>query len=220
MIGWVDVETSGLEPDDALLEIAIVITDDNLKPLHQFASVIYQDDYSWLDRVRSQPVVFEMHRNSGLIADVLAADSLGHLHRTIALIEDWLSAIIVEDKDNVPMAGSSVQFDRRMLQRWMSSIENGFFTYRNIDVSTIKELARRWIPKSEMIPLLEARPKAHRALPDVFASIEELRGYVECGFIQPTEINFPALTPMPPSLPETGSGAMPLRKDPVKVETF
>ena len=165
---WIDLEMTGLDTErDGILEIATVVTDGQLNVLaegpelaiaHPLATLEAMDEWN-----RNQ------HRRSGLWQRVLDSDvSLGQAEaRTIAFLQDWIKA------GASPMCGNSICQDRRFLHRQMPALE-AFFHYRNLDVSTLKELARRWSPA-----VLEGVKKtsAHTALSDVHDSIEELRHY-------------------------------------------
>ncbi|MCJ0824768.1 oligoribonuclease [Luteimonas sp. 50] len=165
---WIDLEMTGLDTDrDSILEIATVVTDSQLNVLaegpelaiaHPLAALEAMDDWN-----RRQ------HGKSGLWRRVLEegvamADAES---RTLAFLAQWVPA------NASPMCGNSICQDRRFLHRQMPALER-FFHYRNLDVSTIKELARRWAPQVLAGVKKEA---AHTALSDVHDSIDELRHY-------------------------------------------
>ena len=165
---WIDLEMTGLDTGgDSILEIATVVTDSQLNVLaegpelaiaHPLEALEAMDDWN-----RNQ------HRKSGLWQRVLDSQvSLGQAEAlTVAFLNEWVPA------NASPMCGNSICHDRRFLHRLMPRLEK-YFHYRNLDVSTLKELARRWAP-----PVLEGVRKqaAHTALSDVRDSIEELRHY-------------------------------------------
>jgi oligoribonuclease len=165
---WIDLEMSGLKPDtDRILEMALVVTDHALDTVAQSpVYVVHQDDAvlqgmdSWNQST---------HARSGLIEKVRASTS------TDAQVEAQALAFLVEHvpAKASPMCGNSICQDRRFLARFMPALE-GWFHYRNLDVSTLKELARRWKPD-----LMKGIPKEgkHEALADVLESITELRYY-------------------------------------------
>ncbi|HEV2685736.1 MAG TPA: oligoribonuclease [Actinomycetota bacterium] len=165
---WIDLEMSGLKPDtDRILEMALVITDHALDTVAQSpVYVVHQDDAvlqgmdSWNQST---------HARSGLIEKVRQSTA------TDAQVEAQALAFLVEHvpAKASPMCGNSICQDRRFLARFMPALE-GWFHYRNLDVSTLKELARRWKPD-----LMKGIPKEgkHEALADVLESITELRYY-------------------------------------------
>ena len=165
---WIDLEMTGLDTrTDSILEIATVVTDAELNVLaegpelaisHPLATLEAMDDWN-----RRQ------HGNSGLWRRVLEEGvSMGEAEsRTMTFLEQWVPA------NASPMCGNSICQDRRFLHRQMPALER-YFHYRNLDVSTLKELARRWAPQVLGAVSKEA---AHTALSDVRDSIAELRHY-------------------------------------------
>lgn len=160
---------TGLDPQrDVIIEIATILTDDDLEPLAEAPSlVLHATDEQLAGMV---PVVKEMHRASGLTEEVRAA-TLGIEGANEQLLA-FLGAHV--PKGEVPLAGNSIGTDRRFLQQYLPQVE-AWFHYRNVDVSTIKELARRWRP--DVLAAAPDKPSNHRALDDVRASVEELRYY-------------------------------------------
>ena len=165
---WIDLEMTGLDTDnDAILEIATVITDKQLNVLaegpelaiaHPLATLEAMDDWN-----RNQ------HGGSGLWKRVLEQGvSLRHAEQaTLEFLSHWVPA------SASPMCGNSICQDRRFLHRQMPALES-YFHYRNLDVSTVKELARRWSPEVSAGLVKQSR---HTALSDVHDSIDELRYY-------------------------------------------
>ena len=165
---WIDLEMTGLDTDqDSILEIATIVTDKYLNILeegpefairHELARLEAMDDWN-----RNQ------HRKSGLWQRVV--DSAVDMATAEALTMDFLVRWVPAGKS--PMCGNSICQDRRFLYRLMPRLER-FFHYRNLDVSTVKELARRWAPE---VSKGFAKDSAHTALSDVRDSIAELRYY-------------------------------------------
>lgn len=180
MLCWLDVETSGLdERERRILEIAIIVTDDDLFEQCRFHSLVrfLGEDMDPMARV--------MHERSGLLALVRAYEEpLGSVEQRAL---DWLEESGVPP-GVLPLAGSSVAFDRRFLRQWMPKLLEHFH-YRNVDVSTITELVRRWYPA-----IYEQRPGAstpreelpHRALDDIEMSLSLARYYRHEVFRAPT----------------------------------
>lgn len=183
MLAWLDLETTCLNPTHGfILEIATLITDDDLNVLHEGPSIVINRPNVAASILDS--VVREMHTKNGLLADVDKSTCflMEAVDKTIAF---FLSVAPAEEWKKVPLAGSSVHFDRYWIKYWMSQLEN-MFSYRNVDVSSVKELCKRWAPA-----VCDGRPRgeaAHRALPDIYASIEELKYYRDNLFIKSTEV--------------------------------
>ena len=167
---WIDMEMTGLKPDtDRIIEVALVVTDNELVVVAQAPVwVVHQDDAT-LDAMDSWNR--GTHGRSGLIDKVKASglDEAQVEALALAFLREHVPA------KASPMCGNSICQDRRFLARWMPALEEHFH-YRNLDVSTLKELARRWRPEA-----LKGVPKEgkHEALADVLESIEELKHYRE-----------------------------------------
>jgi oligoribonuclease len=165
---WVDMEMTGLRPEiDRVIEIAVVVTDGDLNLLaegpvlaiHQPESVLTSMD-SWNTATHGRSGLTEQVRKSRLTESVAQAQ-----------LVDFLKAWVPPGKS--PMCGSSICQDRRFMARYMPELE-GYFHYRNLDVSTLKELCKRWAPA---VARGFAKRSAHTALADILESIEELRYY-------------------------------------------
>lgn len=167
---WVDMEMTGLDPDtDRIIEVAVVVTDSDLNVLAEgpvFA--IHQPD-EVLNRMDAWNK--GTHGRSGLI-DRVKASTVSEADAEIALV-DFLKHFVPSGKS--PMCGNTICQDRRFMVRGMPKLE-AFFHYRNLDVSTLKELCKRWKP--EIAGGFKKHQK-HTALADIVESIEELRYYRE-----------------------------------------
>jgi oligoribonuclease len=165
---WIDMEMTGLQPDtDRILEVAVVVTDPDLVVrVEGPVFAIHQTD-ALLDGMDAWNK--GTHGRSGLI-DRVRASAVTEAMAEQAIVE-WLANYVPQGKS--PMCGNSICQDRRFMARTMPVLET-FFHYRNLDVSTLKELARRWKPAA-----LEGIKKAqkHTALADVHESIDELAHY-------------------------------------------
>ena len=171
-----DLEMTGLDPSrDVIVEIATVVTDDDLNIVAEGPDLVIHQPETVLAQM--EPVVVEMHTKSGLLdairASTVTLESAGA--QTLAFIKAH-----VPEAQTVPLCGNSIGTDRRFLAVYLPEIEE-WLHYRSVDVSTVKELVRRWYPK-----VRADRPKkanAHRALDDIRESIEELRFYRERVFV-------------------------------------
>lgn len=171
---WIDLEMTGLKPDtDRIIEVAMVVTDNNLDTVAEGPVWAVHQDEAALDAMDAWNK--GTHGRSGLIERVRASvlDDATVEEAALAFLREHLP------EKASPMCGNSVCQDRRFLARWMPRLEE-YFHYRNLDVSTLKELVRRWQPD-----LLKGIPKEgrHEALADVYESIAELR-YYRANFIR------------------------------------
>jgi oligoribonuclease len=172
---WIDCEMTGLDlARDALVEIACIVTDAELAPLDDGIDVVIKPPAESLDSMVE--VVREMHTSSGLLAELASG-------LTLAEAQDLVLTYVrmhVPESRRVPLCGNSIATDRAFLARDMPELD-AFLHYRMIDVSSVKELARRWYPRAYF-----ASPEkhgGHRALADISESIRELRYYREAIFV-------------------------------------
>ena len=167
---WIDLEMTGLDPQtDRIIEIATVITDSELNELAEgpvLASHQPEEVMAGMDEWNTK-----QHGGSGLTERVRKSDidAAAAERETLAFLRQWVG------KGDSPMCGNSICQDRRFMARLMPTLE-GFFHYRNLDVSTLKELARRWAPD---VYKGFNKDSSHLALDDIRDSIAELRHYRE-----------------------------------------
>ena len=177
---WIDLEMTGLNPDiDVILEIACIVTDGTLEQVVEGPNLVLHATTEQLDGMVE--IVTEMHTKSGLIEDV--PQSTMTVARAERLVLEFVAEHIPEPQ-SAPLAGNSVHADRAFLRRYMPALDD-YLHYRIVDVSTIKELARRWYPEDA-----EGSPKkhgGHRALADIRESIEELRYFRSSVFRPPPD---------------------------------
>ena len=174
-IVWIDCEMTGLDlTKDALVEVACIVTEADLTELDEgFQIVIRPDDLSVLDNMVE--VVTKMHTESGLIHEIPNGVSLAEAEEKLI---SYIKSHIPEPRKS-PLAGSSVYVDRGFLIRDMPKVD-AHLHYRLLDVSSVKEIARRWYPRVYFGT--PAKVGNHRALSDIKESIEELRFYRELIF--------------------------------------
>ena len=171
---WVDMEMSGLLPEtDRILEIAMIVTDGDLNIVAEGPVLVVHQEDAVLDRMDAWNK--GTHSKSGLIDKVKASTLTG------AEVEvECLAFLKQHVKSSIsPMCGNTIHQDRRFMNRYMPKLE-AYFHYRNIDVSTIKELCKRWQPE---VAKGFSKQQAHTALADIIESVEELRYYREKLFI-------------------------------------
>ncbi|HEY9101889.1 oligoribonuclease [Chitinimonas sp.] len=167
---WLDMEMTGLEPDrDRIIELAVVITDSNLETVAEGPVLVVHQPDSVLDAMDDWNK--NTHGKSGLI-DKVKASTLSEAAAAAQMLA-FLGEHVPQGAS--PMCGNTIHQDRRFMARWMPELES-WFHYRNLDVSTIKELCKRWSP--EVAKGLKKSGK-HEALADVYESINELKYYRE-----------------------------------------
>ena len=172
---WIDCEMTGLDlARDALIEIACLVTDGNLTVLDEGVDLVIKPPAEAVDEML--PVVRDMHTTSGLISELASGVTLAEAQEQVLGYVRGL----VQDARRVPLCGNSIATDRAFLARDMPELD-AFLHYRMVDVSSIKELARRWYPRAYF-----ASPQkhgGHRALADIKESIRELQYYREAIFV-------------------------------------
>lgn len=172
---WIDCEMTGLNlASDALVEVACVVTDGELTELDAGIDVIIKPPAEALDQMPD--LVRHMHTSSGLLTELASGI-------TLAEAQDQVLAYIrghVKEARRVPLCGNSISTDRSFIARDLPKLDE-FLHYRMIDVSSIKELARRWYPRAYFAS--PAKVGGHRALADIRESIAELRYYREAVFV-------------------------------------
>jgi len=175
---------TGLEPArHVIVEIATLVTDDDLNIIAEGPDlVVHQDDAALAEM---DPVVVEMHTRSGLL-EAIRSSTLTLADAGAQTLE-FIKAHVAEPR-RVPLCGNSIGMDRRFLAAYLPEIEE-YLHYRSVDVSTVKELVKRWYPA-----LNSGRPRkagAHRALDDVMESVAEMKYYREHVFVPPADARSP-----------------------------
>ena len=175
---WIDCEMTGLDlGSDKLIEIAVLVTDADLNILGDGVDVVIHADDAALSSMVD--VVTQMHTRSGLIEEVRT--STVDLATAEKLVLDYIRQHVKQGK-TAPLAGNSIATDRGFIARDMPTLDS-FLHYRMIDVSSIKELCRRWYPR--IYYGQPAKGLAHRALADIHESIRELQYYRRTAFVTP-----------------------------------
>ncbi|MFM8968771.1 MAG: oligoribonuclease [Actinomycetota bacterium] len=176
MLVWMDLEMTGLDPNvDVIVEIASLITDDDLNVVAEGPDLVIHQPDSVLAAM--EPVVVTMHTESGLLTAI--RESRTTLAEAGAATLAFIKQHVPEPR-SVPLCGNSIGTDRRFLARYLPEIENHLH-YRSVDVSSVKELAKRWYPAASV----SRAPKtgAHRALNDIRESVKELAFYRQSFFV-------------------------------------
>ncbi|MEM7284943.1 MAG: oligoribonuclease [Actinomycetota bacterium] len=178
MLAWMDLEMTGLEPGrHVIVEIATLITDDDLELIAEGPDLVIHATDEQL--IEMDKVVVEMHTRSGLLdqikASTMTLEEAGA--ETLAFLKEH-----IPEARTVPLCGNSIGTDRRFLARFLPEIEQ-FLHYRSVDVSTVKELARRWNP--DTVSKAPGKAGGHRAMDDIKESLTELRHYRNAFFVLP-----------------------------------
>ena len=195
---WIDCEMTGLDLEhDALVEIAALVTDDELNVLGEGVDVVIKPPEHSLESMPD--VVRAMHTHSGLLDELAAGLTLEEAEAMVlAYVREY-----VPDAGKAPLAGNSVATDRGFLARDLPALD-GHLHYRIVDVSSIKELARRWYPRVYFNA--PAKNGGHRALADIQESIAELRYYRAALFVPQPGPDSEAAKAIAASLAEAASG--------------
>ncbi|WP_399138315.1 oligoribonuclease [Streptomyces sp. NBUA17] len=172
---WIDCEMTGLSlSDDALIEVAALVTDSELNILGDGVDIVVRPPEAALETMPD--VVREMHTASGLLTELDGGTTLADAEaRVLQYVREH-----VKEPGKAPLCGNSVGTDRGFLSRDMPALE-GYLHYRIVDVSSVKELARRWFPRAYFNS--PEKNGNHRALADIRESIAELRYYREAVFV-------------------------------------
>jgi oligoribonuclease len=172
---WIDCEMTGLDLEvDELVEIAVVVTDFELNPLDDGFQIVIKPDASALEHMND--FVTNMHRTSGLLEEIPNGVSLAEAE--FEALEYIQRFVPIEGK--APLAGNTIGTDRMFLAKYMPRLDR-WLHYRNVDVSSIKELSRRWYPRVYIHA--PAKNGGHRALADIRESIRELAYYRSAVFV-------------------------------------
>lgn len=186
MLVWIDLEMTGLEPRrHSIVEIATLITDDDLSIIEEGPDLVIAATNEQLETM--DPVVKNMHSKSGLMEEILRSTTTleSASKQTLHFIQKHVSSA-----HSVPLCGNSIGTDRRFLAEYMPDIEN-YLHYRSVDVSSIKEVGKRWFP--DLIKHAPTKARGHRAMDDIKESVTELQFYREHLFRQPSEIGGTAI---------------------------
>ena len=168
-IVWIDCEMTGLDVEkDELCEIAVVVTDQELVAQDAGLQIVIKPSDAAMENMGE--FVTNMHSESGLLDEIPAGESAEAAEtKVLEYLQQWIA-----EPRTAPLAGNSIGTDRMFLNRYMPKLDS-FLHYRNIDVSSIKELTRRWYPRVYF--QLPKKSGGHRALADIKESIQELRYY-------------------------------------------
>lgn len=185
LLVWIDCEMTGLDlVNDVLVEVAALVTDGDLNVLGEGVDVVIKPSAAALDQMGD--FVRDMHAKSGLLPLLSEGVDLETAERQVL---DYIREHVPNPR-TAPLAGNTIGTDRTFLARDMPTLEQ-YVHYRNVDVSSVKELARRWFPRAYYNS--PTKSGNHRALADIRESIEELRYYREAVFVAPPGPSAPEL---------------------------
>jgi oligoribonuclease len=175
LLVWIDCEMTGLDISiDELVEVAVVITDYDLVAVDPGFSIVIKPDQSAFDNMAE--FVLNMHKESGLLEEIPHGVSLADAEFAV---NEYILKFVPTPK-SAPLAGNTIGTDRTFLAKYMPRVD-GHLHYRSIDVSSIKELSRRWFPRVYFNA--PTKSGGHRALADILESIRELAYYREAAFV-------------------------------------
>jgi len=193
---WVDLETPGFRIEDGILEVSVIVTNNELVELGSYTSIVCDTDVDLFipsEDARTKPeqiLCWDKHWETGLIDDLKAAYDSGGLLPTLEEVQNNIVSLLnahgitldVPPRQRAPLCGSTVaSFDRPRIERFLPHVFE-LMHYRNIDVSSIRELQKRWAPNMESPPRSESA-EAHRAESDIRESIGYLKHFRDTGFI-------------------------------------
>ncbi len=172
---WLDLEMTGLNPQKhTIIEIATLITDNDLNVIAEGPAMVIHHDEAIMDKIEEWSR--KTHTKSGLLDKVKLSKI--DLQTAQEMTLEFVSCYCPPQKS--PLCGNSIGHDRRFLERYMPKLV-AYLHYRNVDVSTVKELVRRWYPNGVTVPKKKAK---HLALDDIYESIDEMKFYREHYFIK------------------------------------
>jgi len=172
---WIDCEMTGLDPAvDELVEIAVVVTDFDLEILDPGLQIVIKPSDAALEQMGE--FVTNMHRTSGLDLEIPNGLALADAEQRVL---EYVKQFVPQAR-KAPLAGNTIGTDRMFLAKYMAELDT-YLHYRNVDVSSIKELSRRWLPRVYFQS--PEKHGGHRALADILESIRELRYYREAAFV-------------------------------------
>lgn len=175
LLVWIDCEMTGLDVSvDELVEVAVVITDYDLTPVDPGFSIVIKPDQSAYDNMAE--FVLNMHKHSGLLEEIPGGVSLADAEFAV---NEYILKYVPTAK-TAPLAGNTIGTDRTFLAKYMPRVDSHLH-YRSIDVSSIKELSRRWFPRVYFNA--PTKDGGHRALADILESIRELEYYRKAVFV-------------------------------------
>ena len=184
MLVWMDLEMTGLDPErDRIVEIATLVTDDELEIVAEGPDLVVHQPPEVLAGMVE--IVRDMHTRSGLLKEIEASSLT--LEEAGKMTLEFIQAHVPEPR-TVPLCGNSIGTDRRFLAAHLPEIEE-YLHYRSVDVSSVKELAKRWYPK--IVLAAPRKAGSHRALGDIRESIQELRYYRDRVFVAPPSPKIP-----------------------------